>query len=271
MIFNMVSLGIKYNKSIKLNYDKNYVTTYFKNNNKLHKSSQDYSFFKNIEFNKISDDELLNYETYFEKEFKFNEVILDENKNYKINGYFQSYKYFWNNIDKIKKYLFIDNNTISEINETYKSYNKKIIAIHIRLTDYVKFNNVYPSYSEEYYKKILQQYNLENYQIILFSDDFENAKQKLGNLNLNFISANEISENDEYQFYMLCLADIRICCGFTFSLMSCYLNEMYKFKENCEYIFPKKWFESSGPQYDICDIIPQIILILKCLTNVKII
>jgi hypothetical protein len=165
-----------------------------------------------------------------------------------VNGKFQSYKYFWHNRDEILKHLYINNTKIDEINDKLKSLGKEIISIHVTVED-----NCYVLLIE-YYKKALSYYDLENYQIILFSDNTA-AKEKLKDLNLNFIDANELYERDEDQFYMMCLSKIRICANSSFSLMSCYLNEMCNFKNDCKYYFPNKWFESDGIEYDTYDII----------------
>ena len=61
--------------------------------------------------------------------------------------------------------------------------------------------------------------------------------------------------DDEDQFFMLSLSDVKICAASTFSLMSCYLNDIFKFVEDCEYVFPEKWFGPSGPDYNMYDIL----------------
>ena len=66
----------------------------FDKNYKKHFPCEKYSLFKNVKFNELSDKELEKYEIYTEPEYKYNEVTLDNNKNYQIKGYFQSYKYF---------------------------------------------------------------------------------------------------------------------------------------------------------------------------------
>ena len=81
----------------------------------------------------------------------------------------------------------------------------------------------------DYYKKALSYYNLDDYQIILFSDDIKLAKEKIKPLNLSYIIADDLFTNDEEQFYMLMISDVKICANSSFSLMSCYLNEIYKF------------------------------------------
>jgi hypothetical protein len=69
--------------------------------------------FRNISFEKLSDDELQTFNKYCEKEYKYNEVELDNFKNTQISGYFQSYKYFWNYIDDIKSILYINQDKIN--------------------------------------------------------------------------------------------------------------------------------------------------------------
>ena len=52
------------------------------------------------------------------------------------------------------------------------------------------------------------------------------------------------------------LSDIKICANSTFSLMSCYLNDIYNFKPESKYVLPDTWFTEKGPDYDIQDLIP---------------
>ena len=57
-------------------------------------------------------------------EFHYDQIQLDQKKDYIISGYFQSYKYFYENLDEIKKILF---NNCSEKYEECKNYFKSII------------------------------------------------------------------------------------------------------------------------------------------------
>jgi len=256
MIFNIIALSKKYNKNFQIYFDKNYVQDYLKNKNTLRKSSENYMIFKNLNFNKLNEKKLKKFEIYNEPEFKYNKIILENNKNYIINGFFQSYKYFWDYRDEIKKYLYINFNIINNIRDKFSSYGKKILSIHMRLGDYVLLKDYHSIASIEYYKKALSYYNLDDYKIILFSDDIDSSSKILEQLEINFIKADDIYTNDEEQFYMLCLSDVRICANSTFSLMSCYLNDIYNFVKNPQYIFSNKWFEKNGPEYDILDLIP---------------
>ena len=50
---------------------------------------------------------------------------------------------------------------------------------------------------------------------------------------------------------MLC--NIKICANSSFSLMSCYFNEIYDFVKESEYIFPSQFFGKKGPKIKIED------------------
>ena len=249
MLFNLISLGYKLNKSVKFGIDYDYYNDYFIERKKPYQ----YNLLKKISY---SDDYIsnLNLKKYEEKQYKYAPICLcNDKKNYLICGYFQSYKYFWDNIEEIKKNINLDNLLISDITKKYKSFNKPVLSIHIRLGDYVKLSDYHPVTPLEYYKKALSFFKLENYQIIVFSDDVKEATKKLEPLNLNYINADDIYINDEEQFYMLMLSDARICTNSSFSIMACYFNEMYNFVPNSEYIFPHKFFGDSGPEYSIED------------------
>lgn len=256
MIFNIIALAIKYNKTYNVSYNENYTTSYYKNKNVVRKSNRYYKTLQNINDKKMNNTILNNYNKYFEPEYTYTNIELLPKINYKIEGYYQSYKYFWDYKDEIKKHIVIDESIMNDIRNKFNKFNKKIISIHIRLGDYLLNADYHPIPSISYYKQALSYYNLVDYQIILFSDDIELAKKKLEPLNITYIDANTINENDEYQFYMLCLSDIKICANSSFSLMSCYLSDIYKFKEDAEYIFPHKWFGKTGPKYNINDLIP---------------
>jgi hypothetical protein len=253
MLFNIISLSCKYNKDFFVDFDKEYIQKYLEEKHTKRKSSYDYSIFNKNIFKDIYINHLNNFEKYNEEQYIYKEITLDKYKNYILTGYFQSYKYFWEYKDEIKKYINIDQNKVNNINNIYNNFNKKIISIHIRLGDYINLPKFHPIQPIEYYKKALSYYNLENYQIILFSDNIEIAREKLSPLNIHMINADDIFINDEDQFYMLFLSDIIICSNSSFSLMACYFNEIFEFKKDSEYILPNKWFGEYGPKYDMDD------------------
>jgi len=106
--------------------------------------------------------------------------------------------------NEIKNIINLDNILINKILNIIKDFNKPVIGIHVRLGDYLSYLKLFDIIPVEYYKNALDNYNLSNYKIILFSDDINMAKKKLNKLNLNFIIADDIFQtNEEHFFYYL--------------------------------------------------------------------
>ena len=270
MLFNLIALSVKYNKKFIISYDNEASKKYLKDFKVIRNSFEKYNLFKKIKENRLSDKKTKNFSVYTEKGFKYENILL-EDKNYEIKGFYQSYKYFWDYKDEIKKWITIDKNKVISIKRYYNSFKKKILGIHFRLGDYLnsiiqEFHSIIPV---NYFKNILDKLDLSKYQIILFSDSPKIAKELLKNLKINYILANQFSNNDEIQFLMLTLTNTRICSNSTFSLMSCYFNEIYNFIPNPRYYIPNKWFGKKNPQdYNMYDLVPKNNLNF-ILTNVK--
>ncbi len=189
-----------------------------------------------------------------EKEYKYNKLDKINEYNIIFKGYFQSYKYFWHNRDDICQ-LFDFSNKLIYWHKYLKRRYGKTIAIHIRLTDYITSNDTHFTLPITYYHKIISQYDLTQYKIILFSDNTEEA---LKLLNLDNIScADNIIKDDLEQLFILSVTDIRICANSTYSLWSCYINDLYNINDNAIYYIPDIWFSYNGPLYDIYDLIPK--------------
>ena len=256
MVFNILALSKKYNVPYVISYDSDYKTIYFKQKNVIRKNPTEYNIFKLINIDNSID--IDKFQIYNEISFKYDEIILDNKINYRIKGYYQSYKYFWEYIDYIRNKLYIDSNIIDDVKKNISSYGKKTMGIHIRLGDYITEYKYHGTLSQKYYKYILDKYDLSEYKIILFSDDINSAKNRISFLkNYNIILANDINNDDEYQFFLFSFCDVKICANSTYSLMSSYLNEMFKFNDSSISYFPDIWFEENGPSFNILDLIPK--------------
>jgi hypothetical protein len=247
-ILNIISLAYEYNLKFKIKYDNGI--------NIIRKSFESYSFFNIISKNKIDKIIDKNIKKVYEESFEYNKLYLPEEKNILLSGYFQSFKYFMHNQEQIKNLIYIDKDKFNNVKTKLSKIKKKILGIHIRLTDYIKMKNYHNNLDINYYDNALSYFNLTEYDIMLFSDDFEKASELLKPLNIKFHNSNDFFKDDENQFIMLCLCDAKICANSSFSLMSCYFNDIFKFKDNVKCIFPKEWFGIDGPKYNIYDIIP---------------
>ncbi len=256
-IFNALSLCIDYNLDLEIE---------LKSIDKKRNIITKYLIFSSDKLKKAVGIKTIGYKRIINTDFFYKKVILSPNSNYVIDGgkdgFFQSYKYFYHNKDKIKEYLNVPNEKFTKYGDIIKSFGtlgKKTLAIHIRLTDYLKNPQYFYNYPTSYYIEVLSKYNLDEYQIILFSDDSKMAYDIISKIipNEKIILADQYSLDDEDQFVMLCYTDLRILCNSTYSLWSCYLNDIYGFNENSIYWFGDKWFGPRGPKYILDDLLPK--------------
>lgn len=148
-----------------------------------------------------------------------------------------------------------NNQIINKIKSLYQTLKKNILSIYIKIGNSNLLPDYYQKCPEKYFEQALSYFNLDNYQILLFSDSITQAKKLLSNLNFEFKIADNFYTDKIDQFYMLMLSDIVIGSNSTIPLMSCYFNEIYQFKSESQYIFPQKWFGYKGPKLNINDYI----------------
>lgn len=188
--------------------------------------------------------------TYIEPSFTYNKIY-NINKDFKINGYFQSPKYFENNyhsitdlieIDKIKKLL-------KEKFNYYFNYGK-IISLHFRIGD-LKCNNGHgPVLKLSYYinaiKNILEKDNTCR-TILYFNEEQDNniVENMINNIKneyteINFIHC-DTKIQDWEQLILMSLSNHNIIANSTFSWWGAYFNSNQE-KIVC---YPSVWF---GPK-----------------------
>ncbi|ALH22915.1 Alpha-1,2-fucosyltransferase [Chrysochromulina ericina virus CeV-01B] len=191
----------------------------------------------------------INILTYNEPSFTYNKIP-NINKNFKINGYFQSPKYFENYYKSIIELIGLDKQK-TEIREKYKEYlNNKIISLHFRIGDYAK--------KPEYHLILDIQYYIDALKIILEKDNncdtvlYFNEKQDnnivenmINNIKksypqLNFIQSSN-SMQDWEQLLLMSLCKHNITANSSFSWWGAYFNSN-KEKIVC---YPSVWF---GPK-----------------------
>jgi hypothetical protein len=168
---------------------------------------------------------------YIEKSFTFDPNIFNINDNTSIDGYYQSYKYFEEYKDEIKKDFTFKFEIYSKCFNIISQYNNPV-SIHIRRGDYVK----HPGYwvvTPEYIQKALNYFSDQEYTFLVFSDDIEWCKQIFPK-EVTFIEGGN-------QFEDLCLMSLckhNIIANSSFSWWGAYLNSNLEKKV----IAPKEWF-----------------------------
>jgi len=191
-----------------------------------------------------------------EKQFSFDDIKpVDNNPNQLLFGYFQSYKYFSEEKEKIYKIIQLDAKK-QEIKNKYFSNldNFNYISMHFRIGDYKKLQNYHYILLMEYYKKSLE-YIVANVRVetlpkkvLVFceSDDLEDVLKIVNILmdlfpSLHFELINFIIPDWE-QLLLLSFSKHNIIANSTFSWWGAYLNE------NTDNIvcYPSIWF---GPLF----------------------
>lgn len=193
----------------------------------------------NLDCNISFTNSLMTTSSYVEKQFSYDEGIWNKNFDDLI-GYFQSEKYF-------KQYT-------NELRQTLKFKNKSeelkdSVFIHVRRGDYLKYPDVHPLCSEEYYStaiEIIRNKYGSNVKFVVFSDDINAAVE------YNCFKQNNItfSNNDAFStLYKMKSCMSGIIANSSFSWWGAWLID----NTNKTIIAPNRWFGSKGPK-DTSDI-----------------
>lgn len=191
-----------------------------------------------------------------------------QNSDFILHGYFQSYKYFDHNFEKIKDMLDLT----KKIKDVYNRYcdlfiGKKTVAMHFRLGDYLGLQAYHYVQRPEYYIEALLQLqkdlqkrgeNIGAYQILCFFEENDKAIidkyisliKELTKLECNFTYIPfEIA--DWEQILLMANCDHLIIANSTFSWWGAYFNT----KADKLVYYPNKWFGPANVDkltHDLC-------------------
>jgi len=166
-----------------------------------------------------------------------------------IEGYFQSYKYFIENYDKIYNIIRIDEFKLNILFENHFpiEYFQKCVTLHFRIGDYISKQDYHPLLPIEYYINALK-YILNRKKILFVlcfyekNDDIDPFIKILKNTfpNLFFDKINTDIE-DWKQMLLMSLCYFNVIANSTFSWWAAFLNK----HSNKIICYPSLWF---GPQ-----------------------
>lgn len=146
----------------------------------------------NKEYDELFHFKLEKYSEKLKKEY-VDYFINNRNKiiNINLGSHLQSEKWFIEDFDYIKSILEIKEKHILFIKEKYKHYfNKPTIGIGIRRGDFVN-HGVFYQIPEKWYLEALEaNFNKNNYNIVVFSDDIEWCKKYYKNENFMYAEPN---------------------------------------------------------------------------------
>ena len=119
------------------------------------------------------------FRSYFEKSSNFEDRFHTLRKPVKLHGYFQSVKYFEENLPEFISLINNRENLSEEYLELESGLPRDFIAIHFRRGDYLTNQDYHPLTSLEYYEKAFGYLESKGFgqQKIVFTDDEKLAKE----------------------------------------------------------------------------------------------
>ena len=176
----------------------------------------------------------------------------------KLNGYYQSYKYFDNNKLNIIKFMKFDH--IRKPYENMYDFDHTI-SMHFRLGDYKALQEHHPILNLNYYIKSLQ-YIIEttlksNWQVLYVfeQEDIRQVEENINILSLQFPTISFLAItgclSDWEQLIMLSLCKHNIIANSTFSWWGAYLNN-----KNGTVCYPTTWFGPAQGKKNLGDLFP---------------
>ena len=202
------------------------------------------SILRNIDFSDIYPE---NQKICLESDFTYQP--LPEEKDLLLKGYFQSEKYF---DEELVKHLF----EIDIENETYiqKKYGHILqlnpVAINVRRGDYLRLEYMHPVCRMSYFSKAMTHFEEET-PFLIISDDIVWCKKHFKGNNLYFID----DEPPLIDLYLQSMCAHNIISNSTFSWWGAWLNP----NPDKKVIFPSPWFGLSvkkKEEYDTKDLWP---------------
>jgi len=151
--------------------------------------------------------------------------------NFKVSGFYQSWKYFDNIRDELLNNYFYPSDTICNNLSNY-NISDKSLGISVRRGDYLMLQNNHCVLSIDYYQETINKYFLENTEeIYIFSDDINWCRNIFGD-NVHYVNG-DIGT----QLFLMSKMKNLILSNSTFAWWGAYLNQ-----NDGMIVAPEPWF-----------------------------
>lgn len=182
---------------------------------------------------------------YFSPVLGFDHNLLKLSSPMRVSGYFQSWKYFSEVVEKLGHRIHLTINQPTDWFIDMKNLSNEVdpVLVHMRRGDYELLKDSFGMLSTDYYLSAINNLrpDLANREIWIFSDNPEEA-EKLNNLIANrkvrVIKA-PVESPDFESLKLLSLGSAIITANSTFSWWAAMLS-----RETCQRIIPDKWFKN---------------------------
>jgi len=157
---------------------------------------------------------------------------------YKLQGYWQSEKYFSNIADKVRKEMSPDVKIETPDNS---------VSLHVRRTDYLGIQHIHPVQTIKYYQDAIDEIGPVD-KVYVFSDDIGWCETNLKFNNMEFVKNNTAI----FDMWKMSTCTHNIIANSSFSWWGAWLNN----NPNKKVVAPLHWF-ASGCNYSDKDIVPE--------------
>jgi hypothetical protein len=169
--------------------------------------------------------------------------------NIRIDGFFQSEKYFNNHKKEILELFLPDEKITNQIKEKYSDLlTEKTTSIHVRRGDYIKNSTHHFVQGIDYFNQAIEIVDSKTDKYLVFSDDIEWCKKNFNGDKFAFIE----DEKDYIELYLMSMCSNNITSNSSFSWWGAWLNQ----NPNKTVIGTKNWFGPSLQFLKTDDIIP---------------
>jgi hypothetical protein len=200
-----------------------------------------------------------NYITFVEKQFNFDEKVMNLGPNTYLDGYFQSEKYFASIKDEIKK-EFTFRNKFSELEKSLydEIKSKNAICVNFRRADYVNLQvsaDMHGIVEMEFYHHAINEIatKVDNPTFYVFSDEITWCQQNFSiDYPCTFVDYRYKGEKFASYFQLMIACKHFIIPNSTFAWWAAWLSE----SNETIVITPRKWFANEVMQAQAIDIIP---------------
>jgi len=171
-----------------------------------------------------------------------------------IDGYFQSELYFDKCKDDIRELFTIPDDIQSGVKEKLEKiknhFNKEsAVCVHVRRGEYLMLPNIHPVQTLDYYKRGMDQYDIDNTVFIVISDDMKWCEQNLNihttafcNTGYDYDTQPVASDLGElFDMHLASQCDGNIISNSSFGWWGAWLNNISKV------VSPATWFGPDGP------------------------
>lgn len=231
-----------YGKSLSLSHNENLyldISLYVKNKYRAYSLTK----FPNFKCDTLNG---VPFQTVISDDWNFKNLNIDD-KDYYLNGYWQSEKYFLKHRREILNELSPANHMKELLLQKYP-LDSNCVSMHIRRTDYVNLQDHHPVQPIEYYEEALS--IIGGYDnLLVFSDDIKWCENNLKFNNIIFVKGN----SDIEDLWAMSLCKNNIIANSTFSWWGAWMNE----NNGKRVVAPKMWFGHKLKNLDTSSVIPE--------------